>query len=83
MKSFGKHTIVLSLTLLAFVVYLVFFLAPAFFPDTYKNEANVSSTTTPGQKSAPETPAGPAVTHVATPDAVRPTLPKPRVQRRR
>lgn len=71
MKSFGKHTIVLSLTLLAFVVYLVFFLAPAFFPDTYKNEANVSSTTTPGQKSAPETPAGPAVTHVATPDAVK------------
>ncbi len=71
MKIIGKHAIVLSLILLACLVYLVFFLAPALFPDTYKNEANVSSTTTPGQKNTPEVPAGPVVTHIATPDAVK------------
>lgn len=71
MKIIGKYALVLSLIFLACLVYLVFFLTPAFFPDTYNNAANISSTTTPGQKSAPETPVGPVVTHVVTPGAVK------------
>jgi hypothetical protein len=38
MKIIGKHALVLSLVLLAFIVYLVFFLAPAFFPVLCQNQ---------------------------------------------
>lgn len=71
MKIIGKHAIVLSLFLLAGLVYLIFFLAPAFFPDTYNNAANVSGTTTPEHTDTATVPSGPAATHIATPGAVK------------
>ncbi len=71
MKIIATHGIVLSLVFLGGLVYLVFFFAPFFFPDTYINAANVSNTVAPVEKDTQIVPPALAVTHIQTPEAVK------------
>lgn len=69
MRRISKHAIGVSLVVAACFVCLVFFFLPNIFPDTYRSEALVLSTTSP-QASSSDT-SVPVATHVKTPEAVK------------
>jgi len=75
MKGMSELTLGISLALLVCLLFILFFLAPAFFPGTYKNEAMTLGTNAPEyvdtlEASTEPTP-GPEVTHIQTPVAVK------------
>ncbi len=71
-ETASKHSLVIALFLLASLLFLILFLVPVFFPDSYKSEARVSATTnleqTPSVKDIGDVE---PVTHIATPSAVK------------
>jgi hypothetical protein len=69
MKSLPKHVVSIVLILLACFIFIVIFLLPNIFPDTYRSEALVLGTTSPQvSQNAKDTI---KVTHIQTPDAVK------------
>ncbi len=69
MKSLPKHVVSIVLILLACFIFIVIFLLPNIFPDTYRSEALVLGTTSPQVSQNAEDTI--KVTHIQTPDAVK------------